>query len=40
VISKGRVRVTKSFSKSKWEVAKFVKYLNRGDFFGENALLE
>jgi CRP-like cAMP-binding protein len=38
VISKGRVQVTKSAGK--WDEAKFVRYMNRGEFFGENALLE
>jgi CRP-like cAMP-binding protein len=38
IISKGRVKVTKSASK--WEEAKFVKHLHRGEFFGENALIE
>ena len=38
IISKGRVAVNKSACK--WDEAKFVKHLNRGDYFGENALIE
>ena len=36
IISKGRAVITKSTSK--WDTPKFVKYLNRGEYFGENAL--
>lgn len=36
IISKGRAKITKSASK--WDTPKFVKYLNRGEYFGENAL--
>ncbi|RNA16086.1 cGMP-dependent kinase 1-like [Brachionus plicatilis] len=36
IISKGRAKVTKSASK--WDSPKFIKYLNRGEYFGENAL--
>ena len=38
IISKGKAKVT--MSSSKWEEPKFVKYLHRGDYFGEDALLE
>lgn len=38
VISKGRAKVTKS--NKKWEQPKFVRYLNKGDFFGEEALTQ
>jgi CRP-like cAMP-binding protein len=37
VIMKGRAKQTKCASK--WEEGKFVRYLNRGDFFGEDALI-
>ncbi len=36
IISQGRARITKSTNK--WEEPKFVRYMERGDFFGENAL--
>jgi CRP-like cAMP-binding protein len=36
IISKGKAKVTKS--NGKWDEPKFVKYIERGGFFGENAL--
>ncbi len=38
IISKGRAIV--KCSPSKWEKAVFVKYLEKGDYFGEDSLIE
>ena len=38
IISKGKVKMTKGTNK--WDEPKLVKQLNRGEFFGENALIE
>jgi CRP-like cAMP-binding protein len=38
IISKGRCKVTRS--SKKYEQPQFVKYLEKGDYFGEEALLQ
>ena len=38
IISKGKVKITKS--DNKWDEPKLIKQLNRGEFFGEKALVE